>query len=287
MKKRVLLIGSDMDFIKLTSARLETEGYEAASAASPDEALAAISARIPDIILIDETMPGINGSGPKGSLSDSSLTAGIPVIFITEDFKPGERISGFKLGIDDYIAKPFEPAELAARIDSALNRKQFYEEISMTDGLTGLYNARFLKGQVRTLLSMAKRYKQIFSMAVIGVDRMDMINKDYGRAAGDSVLKHFASEARKSLRAADIVTRYGGDEFIAVLPGVNERQATSAMERLKSGVEGGRIACDCDGRHISFSVSVGIAEYNDSIGDEEELFRLAYERMQNEKRLKE
>lgn len=275
MPKTILVVDDEPDILMVTSKRLEVSGYEVMTARNYAEALDSARKKTPDLILLDVMMPGIDGFEVKERFNKDASLADIPVIFLTAREAMQDKMKGFKLGIDDYITKPYDPRELLARVDSALKRREHYVEISMTDGLTGLYNIHFFKKQIKEFFAIAKRYKQVFSLALIDVDGLKKTNDTCGHIAGDRVLKNLSAAAKKVLREADIITRYGGDEFAVILPNVNESQAKTAMERLKSEIGS-----------ETFSISVGIAEYKDSFKSEDELFALADAMMYDDKRIK-
>jgi two-component system, cell cycle response regulator len=285
MAKKILLVDDEPNNLKITMARLEASGYEVATALSSVEAFDSVRKLHPDLILLDVMMPGVDGFEIKNILNQDTSTAGIPVIFLTAKNALQDKVKGFKLGIDDYITRPYEPDELLARINSALGRRKFYEKISMTDGLTGLYNIHFFKKQMKTFFAIARRYKQTFSLALIDINELKKINDSYGHTAGDCVLKNFSAIAKKVFREADIITRYGGDEFTVILPSINKEQAVKAVDRLKNEIDGKTFSCDNSGINISFSISAGIAEYKESFKDEIELFELADSMMYEDKRI--
>ena len=286
MTNRILIVDDEPDNLTVTMTRLETSGYEVVTARDCAEAFKAIREKNPNLILLDVMMPSVDGFEVKDRLNKDTSTAGIPVIFLTAKNGLQDKIKGLKLGVDDYITRPYNPEELLARIASALDRRKFYEKISMTDGLTGLYNVHFFKKQINTFFAIAKRYNQIFSLALIDIDDFKKINDTYGHIAGDCMLKNFSSIATKVLREADIITRYGGDEFAVILPSVNQEQAKRAIERLKNEIGGKTFSYDGSDANISFSISVGIAEYDYSFKNEDEVFKLADARMYEDKKIK-
>jgi len=286
MADRILIVDDEPDFLEVISVRLKASGYEIMAASNYKEAINLMHEKIPDLILLDIMMPDVDGFEMKDRLKKYTSTSNIPVIFLTAKDKVSDKIMAFKLGVDDYITKPYNPEELLARIDSSLKRKKFYEELSMTDGVTGLYNVHFFKKQIRIFFTIAKRYKQIFSMALIDIDDFKNINDTYGHMAGDCILRHFSSIAKRMLREADIIIRYGGDEFVIIFPNVNEGEAKKALDRLKNEIIGKAFSCDDSDAKISITISTGVVEYGDSFKNEDELFKLADTRMYEDKKIK-
>lgn len=285
MANKILIIDDEPDNLTLTAQRLKISGYDVIGATNYAEAISLIHNKNPNLILLDVMMPDVDGFEVKNRLNKDTSTASIPVIFLTAKNTLEDKVNGLKLGVDDYITRPYEPEELIARIDSVLRRRKFYEDLSMTDGLTGLYNIHYFKRQIKTFFSIAKRYNQIFSLALIDIDDFKKINDTYGHIVGDCVLKIFSSLSKKVLRTADIITRYGGDEFAIILPSVDENQAARAMERLENDINGKGFVCEGYDVNISFSISVGIAQYQSVFKNEDELFELADARMYEDKKI--
>ena len=152
---KIIVVDDEPDMVELISDMLTPLGYDIVAAFNGKEALEKLKGEKPDLILLDIMMPGLNGIEVKAKLSEDAATASIPVIFLTVKETIQDKIKGFQLGVDDYITKPFDSEELLARIGSILNRRKFYEEISMTDGLTGLYNVHYFKKQIAQFFSLA------------------------------------------------------------------------------------------------------------------------------------
>lgn len=283
-KKKILIVDDDRTYAASLNTILSKAGYETFVAYEGKTIFETVKKFMPDLILLDIVMPEINGFQIKAKLNKNASTAAIPVIFVTvKDEIPG-KIEGFHLGADDYIIKPFNQEELLARIDAILNKKSFYEKISMTDGLTGLYNVRFFKRQFALFFNTAKRYKKVFSLAIIDINKFKHINDKHGHAAGDFVLKKFSSIAKKVLRESDIIARYGGDEFVIIMPETSARYATDAIKRLRDKIEGKTFRFHDAKLELRFSFSAGIATYSNDLKSKSKMFKLADERLYKNKR---
>ncbi len=286
IKKRILVVDDEEDLVKVLYKRLSGAGYTVFRAPGGKDIFQLIRDVMPDLILLDIMLQEIDGMQIKAKLNEDITTAHIPVIFLTVRNEISTKVNGFRLGAEDYVTKPFNMELLLARINSALSRIDFYREVSMKDGLTGLYNISFLKEQITIFFNMAKRYKKTFSVAIIDIDNFKQINDTYGHAAGDFVLKNFSSIAKQTLRKSDIITRYGGDEFIILMPEADNEQATRMIERLKDNIKGKVFVFQDGVSEITFSISAGIATYDDVFTEWPRIFELADARLYEDKKTK-
>jgi diguanylate cyclase (GGDEF)-like protein len=284
--ERILIVDDEPDIAKILSLRLEANGYKTAIASNGEEALKRILQIPPDLILLDITMPKMNGLQLKNQLNKEDETRSIPVIFVTARNLSADKIAGLKLGVDDYITKPFNAEELLARIDSTIQRRKFYERVSMTDGLTGVYNVAFFKKQIGIFFQLAQRHKTIFSLAIIDINDFKIINDTYGHSVGDFVLKKIAEILRIVLRETDIITRYGGDEFVIILPETKEESAQLTINRIKEKIHGQIFRVDDTNIELSFTLSAGIATYDDTFTSEVHMFWNADNRLYEDKKNK-
>ncbi len=282
--KKILVADDEADILWFLTKKLTRAGYNVHTISDSTYVIPAVREVLPDLILLDILMPGIDGMELKRKLNNNPDTISIPVIFVTAKNMVSDKVEGLSLGIDDYITKPFNSQELLARIDSALKRRQVYEDIFMSDGITGLPNVHFFKKQIRVFFHMAKRYRNIFSLAVIDINDFKMINDAFGHQAGDFVLRKVAEVMRGCLRKADIITRYGGDEFAVILLGTDLMGARLAMDKVSRNIERQKFSYGKSGCQIPVSVSVGIAVYSNKMDSEAQLFELADTNMYKNKR---
>lgn len=286
-QKRILVVDDEIDLLKVLDKELSVAGYAVFQKSDGENIETAVKDITPDLIILDIAMPDVSGLEVKDRLSREPSTSTVPVIFLTARDDVSDRIQGYKVGADDYIVKPFNKEELLARIDAVLKRRQLYEKISMTDGLTGLYNVGFFKKQIVSTFNIAKRYKNKFSLAVIDIDEFKHINDTYGHMAGDLVLKKFSLVAARTLRESDVITRYGGDEFAVIMPETDNKQAVEAVNRLKANIGAQKITLPSGRGDITFSISAGVATFDDTIKDENVLFELADAGLYEDKKNKE
>lgn len=279
----ILIVDDELEMLKLLDRFLQEAGYKVLKAMRASEAIKIAKEEEVDLIILDVDMPGMDGMEAKKKLSSDTSTSTIPVIFLTGNDEPQDKVKGFSLGVDDYITKPFNLEELLARITAVLERRKFYEEISMTDGLTGLPNIHYFKKQFTLFFNIAKRRKEVFSLAIVDVNKFKEINDLNSHVVGDFVLKKLASLMKEHIRATEIITRYGGDEFAIIFPGARKKEAQEAMERVRDQIKGKTFTCTETGKKISFSISIGIASYQDKFTSESQLFEAADSAMYKDK----
>jgi diguanylate cyclase (GGDEF)-like protein len=195
----------------------------------------------PDAILLDVEMPTPNGFEVCRRLKDNPMLSNIPVIFLTGVTTVEEKVRGLNLGAIDYVTKPFDAAELQARIKASLRNKELLDLLSkkaMIDGLTGLWNRGYLDQRLAEEIAFAKRHNNPMACVMLDVDHFKSINDKYGHGFGDLVLKDIANILQQLCRDEDICCRYGGEEFAILLRSTAGLQAKLFAERLRKGIEG-------------------------------------------------
>jgi two-component system cell cycle response regulator len=261
--RTVLIVDDDPAHVQHVRQGLAPYGYRFREARDGAQALSAIREHRPDLILMDVEMPGLGGVEVCRIIKANSGEGGfgfIPVILMTARQAAG-KVEGLELGADDYLVKPFDMLELGARVKSMLRLKALQDALleknreldkankelarkreelltlSRTDPLTGLYNRRYFEERLTEEFARARRYRAPLSLAMLDVDFFKRINDTYGHPFGDEVLRAVASVTRARLREVDLLSRYGGEELIALLPETSPAEALSACERVREAIE--------------------------------------------------
>ena len=268
----LLIVDDDRENITLL-AEIFKANFKIRVATSGEEALEiSFSDSPPDLILLDIMMPEIDGYEVCKRLKASFLTKRIPVIFITGRTNEEDEIYGFSLGAVDYIAKPFSPIIVKARINTHAELKRYrdyLESISYLDGLTGIPNRRKFDEQYELIWNIAKRDHIPISIIMIDIDHFKLYNDDYGHQAGDECLLQVAQGLSEIIvRKTDLMARYGGEEFICLLPNTDETAAFLIAEDLRTKIVKLQIphmkGNDENILTISLGVATSIPEIKDS-----------------------
>lgn len=239
-KPKVLVVDDVPTNLDILIEHLYDESLELVVALSGEEGLKLAKTLLPDLILLDVMMPGIDGYTMCRLLKQNPLTKEIPVVFLTARDDPTDVEFGFALGAVDYIHKPFNVSILKARVRSHLALKRKSDQLiklAGTDPLTGIANRRQFDATLEREWMRAQRNNTALSVIMMDVDFFKRYNDHYGHVAGDNCLKRVALAMQTSLnRPGDLLARYGGEEFIALLPETDMVEVITVAERLRKAV---------------------------------------------------
>jgi len=287
----ILIVDDTLANLRLLTAMLAEEGYRVRPARNGELALMNAQAAPPDLILLDIRMPDMDGYEVCKQLKANPSTRDIPVIFISALGQTEEKVKAFASGGVDYITKPFQVEEVLARVKTHLAMYALQQELNTTntrlqesndqlkaeiekrvqieailqvlattDDLTNLNNRRHFFGLAERELARAKRYQQHFSLLIIDLDNFKAINDKHGHLTGDRVLHVVARCIRQNSRNVDISGRYGGDEFVILLPETQPAFTQVVAERLFQIIPTELEAME--EITIPVTLSIGIANYS-------------------------
>jgi two-component system, cell cycle response regulator len=251
---------------------LHAQGWAVLEAGDGETALAMAREHEPDVLLMAREMQGLDGLAVLDAVRRDPRTADMPVVFVTGHTDAQALADALERGAHDYVRKPVDPVELVARVRTALrlrsvldelaHRNRELEELARTDVLTGLANRRHADEILRRTIASARRHGRQVCAVLADIDRFKSVNDLHGHAAGDAVLRAVAARLAAGLREEDLAARWGGEEFLLLLPDADD--ATTVCERVRVAISGQPVRLD-DGTLIAVSASFGWAAWT---GDE-------------------
>jgi diguanylate cyclase (GGDEF)-like protein len=240
VKHSILIIDDEVMNIESLSSILGDE-YEIFAEVDSRDAVETAKKTQPDIILLDIIMPELNGYEVIKQLKSSEKTCDIPVIFITGLERDEDEALGLSIGAVDYISKPFYHSVVQLRVGNQLKLLEQFREIerlSMHDQLTGLPNRRCFEARLNVEWGRARRELSALSLLMVDVDKFKNYNDTHGHQQGDVALKAIASVLSGTLkRPPDLAARWGGEEFIVLLPSTGSSGAAVIAEEIRANIE--------------------------------------------------
>ncbi|MEM8988187.1 MAG: PleD family two-component system response regulator [Pseudomonadota bacterium] len=236
-----------------------------------DEVAAIALSRDNDYDLIIVNLNRQEGDGLRlcSQLRSLEQTRHTPVLIAVQKDDVKRLVRALEMGVNDYLVKPIDPNELSARVRTQLRRKRYTErlqtnfqlslEVAVTDTLTGLYNRRYLANHLRALFDSMTAKKRPLSVMFLDIDYFKKINDSYGHDAGDLVLKEFARRLSSNVRGIDLACRYGGEEFVVVMPDTDQGFAYMVAERLRQDIADEPVSLGESEADLNVTVSIGIA----------------------------
>jgi len=270
-KKRILIVEDEDHMLSLLKYNLGKEDYDIDVARDGEEGLGEVKKHRPDLIVSDIMMPKMDGYEFCRKLRKEPDTKTIPFIFLTARGQLPDKIEGLRTGADDYITKPFVPKELVEMVNARLSRVEIYKEMANSDGLTGFYNQKATKEYLGAEVTRAGRLKIPLSVGFMDIDLFRKVNERFGHPSGDSVLHTVAETIRGMMNKEDVAGRWGGEEFLLILPGVDESEALVRLENIREKIS----RLTFPDKELTVSFSIGVAAYPNDAQSAEELVKKA------------
>ncbi len=222
-----------------------------------------------DLLMVSLGLEDFDGLRLCSQVRSLERTRGLPILVVAEAEDNVRLLRGLEIGVNDYLVRPIDKNEMFARVRTQIRKKRYTErlrdnfqlsmELAITDSLTGLHNRRYMESHLGTLVDEAAARGKPLSLLIMDIDYFKSINDSFGHDAGDDVLREFATRVRKSIRGIDLACRYGGEEFVVVMPETDMAVAAVVAERIRR-----RIACEPfpiqkGSGAIDVTISIGIA----------------------------
>lgn len=262
----ILVVDDEPPNVELLRRRLTRAGYDVITAGSAAEARAQIAKHPPNLMLLDICMPEVSGVELLRELRELPGTRLLPIIMVTGLSETENIVEAIQNGANDYVTKPINMPVLLARMETQLrmsalvmqleSQAKILSHLAAFDELTGLYNRRSLTGALEAQCASARLHAGL-SLLMIDIDHFKGVNDRYGHAGGDAVLLEFARRLAATARDTDIAGRWGGEEFLVLLPEADEEVALTVAERIRACAEEAPFVFNST--LIPVTVSLGIA----------------------------
>lgn len=255
---RVLVIDDDEALTQLYKATLTAAGMEVDILDDPSNVMAKLERFRPELVLMDLQMPEVSGIELASIIRLHDQWSTLPIVFLSSETNLNTQASAMTTAYaDDFLTKPVPEVSLTATVRSRVSRSRQLRELMMTDGLTGLMTHASIKEALRFELSRARRRGCPVSVAMLDLDHFKRVNDDFGHAAGDKVIAALAAQIRRAFRVGDMKGRYGGEEFLVVLPDAPAADGEKLLEQLRERFS--KLTFSHNEQVFSCTLSVGMA----------------------------
>lgn len=286
MAEKILVVDDEEDIRLMLSEYLAAEGFAVLTAENGVEGIRLFREAFPDLVIVDIKMPVRNGIDLLNDIKE--VSDDVEVIILTGHSDEATAIQCLRQGAYDYLLKPIADLEvLCASVQRGLQKRLLgvknsrllkeLERMAIQDPLTGLYNHRHLERCLRNEVVRSTRYHHNFMVMMADIDHFKKINDTHGHLYGDFVLKRMARLLEEGLRVTDTIFRYGGEEFLLLLPETNKYQAVRIAERLLESIRYHDFSCE--GNRAQITLSMGAAEFPEEASDFSGLIGLADRRL--------
>jgi len=238
-----------------------------------------------ECVIVSTALPDVDPLRLCSQLRSLDRTRFLPIILLADHDDDPRIIRSLELGVNDFLVRPVEPHELTARLVTQIRRKRYNDrlrasvaqsiEMAVTDALTGLHNRRYLDNHLQTLFERAVARRRPLSVMIVDLDRFKSINDRFGHDGGDDVLREFARRLRQNMRGIDLICRFGGEEFVVVMPDTDGPVAEKVAERIRAEIACTPFAIGKEGQAVTVTISVGVSSARGQADDVRSLLKRA------------
>jgi len=261
---------------------------------SPHDALFHAADGDYDLVMVSLDLAGFDGLRLCSQVRSLERTRNLPILIVVEAEDNVRLLRGLEIGVNDYLVRPIDKNEMSARVRTQIRKKRYGDrlrdnlqlsmELAITDALTSLYNRRYMESHLGTLVEEAAARGKPLSLLILDVDYFKSINDGFGHDAGDDVLREFAMRVRKSIRGIDLACRYGGEEFVVVMPETDMAVAALVAERIRRRIAGEPFLIQKGAAGVDVTISIGIAALGPGESDAGALLKRADQALYRAKR---
>lgn len=254
----ILIVDDQISVAEFYSAILEQVGMKVTVETNPLEVLPILQSSMPDLILLDLHMPDVNGDELAAVIRQQELFQSIPILFLSANAHPYKKTDLLEIGTDDLLSKDMPPEDLVRHVRSRVERSKVLTAMMYQDSLTGLLNHAQIQLAAERVFLQYKRNKMTFTIAMIDIDNFKAVNDTYGHLSGDRVIRALAQLFQQRLRVTDYIGRFGGEEFLMIMPDMNIHDAGNLINSLRKAFS--LINFKDENQSFNVSFSAGIAE---------------------------
>lgn len=256
----ILIVDDQISVAEFYASIIEQAGMKVTIETNPYEVLPILQTSMPDLLLLDLHMPDVNGDELAAVIRQQEQFQTIPILFLSANANPDKKNDLLEIGSDDLLSKGMPPEELVRHVKSRVERAKILTAMMYQDSLTGLLNHAQIQLAAERVFMQCKRKNTIFTIAMIDIDKFKSVNDNYGHLTGDRVIKALAQLLQQRLRITDYIGRFGGEEFLLIMPDMNIHDAGSIINSLRKAFS----LINFKEGSLSFNVSfsAGIAENN-------------------------
>ncbi|EGN75885.1 diguanylate cyclase (GGDEF) domain-containing protein [Idiomarina sp. A28L] len=262
--ERILIIDDDTDLSALYKSQLEAAGMAVHNLSDPRKVMAAIQEYQPDLVLIDLYMPDFSGMELAAVIRQFDNFTSLPIVYISSETDNQRQSKAIATGgADEFITKPVSADILITALRTRVKRARQLNALISKDSLTGLLKHSAIKEAVKSEIARTSRDRQSLCISMLDIDRFKRVNDTYGHAVGDTVIESLANLLTQRVRQTDHVGRYGGEEFMLVMPGCDAESAQVILDDIRERFSNIEFTVGNKGFHCT--VSAGFVQLEASV----------------------
>jgi two-component system cell cycle response regulator len=272
---RILVIDDDAVQLRRIVERLSRD-FKVDGEMKPESSMNVAVGGNFDLIIVSTQLSDTDGLRLAAHFKSQEEIRNVPILILVDEDDQRVMVKGLEMGINDYIILPIDYNEMFARVKTQIRRKKYQDALranyqqtiskAITDGLTGLYNRHYLNTHLDNTVRQALNNNKPLSLLIMDMDHFKQVNDTYGHDVGDEVLKQLAEIIVKSFRSADLAARFGGEEFVVLMPETDKARALEVAERLRKTIETTPFKITHAVGQVAKTISIGAACLNE-MGD--------------------
>lgn len=272
----ILVINDDIVEAKQITERL-SQNYKVDLVDGPEEAQEELQEKGFDLIIVSGQMTESDPLRFTSQLRSKEETRHVPILLLVDEDDDRLLHKGLEMGVNDYLITPIDQNEMVARVKTQLRRKRYQDALksnykqsvsmAITDNLTKLYNRHYLDAHLQNMVTKAIERKKPLSLIIMDMDHFKHVNDTYGHDVGDEVLVQLGQLIVNCIRGADLAVRFGGEEFVVVMPETDSPECMIVAERIRSAVENTPFQVSHEIGTLNKTVSIGVSYLNIETGD--------------------